>query len=384
MWQKLDAWLEQIPPRAMAALFLLPLPYGVLHQLVRHKRWFTDYKATACAGNAVLQHQPIYLAQPYLPIPGCPLHFATAYVYTPVWADILAGVQHFIGLGGEAALYSLLYVGVLLSVINLLLRAPDLASRVPFLAVLASTSSVCAGNLSGLLHGIILLAALGFASSPAILLLPIVLASIIKPTFGVYAALFLFGSGAWVRRLALCCACVALCAVYFIGFKLLQPDAFALWLNTVHYWGLQIEHGHGFLDLAGLAGLHNTITIGAAYLLYAAVVLLCGLAVAKASLFDERQRLMLGISVCVLLYLRLMQYDEFTMPLGLGLLAAAGGPLTRRLCIATGLAAIACGGLLGGQILYLGCLGLLLASGLAAMRRLRRPAALPDLGIVDA
>jgi hypothetical protein len=349
--RKFEAWVDGLSPRLITTLFLLPFVFAALHQLLWPKPWFTDFYAAACAGNALVHQMPIYP-----PKPACP-DFGTAFIYTPVVAGICAWLQHLLGLRGETALYAVVYGGALLGVLALLLCWPGLKARAPFLAGL-TVSGMRPGNLSVLLHAGILFTACRFAARPLLLLPPIALACVLKPTFAVYAALFLFTSGPWWRRFA--CAITALlpAAGYFIYFRLSDPNLFTAFLVVTRLWGFRLAHGHGFLNLIALAGLTNLAAIYALYAAYAALLLLCGIAIART--IDSRtERLILGIAVCILLYPRLMPYEQLTLPLGMGLLARNTSKTVQHLILALGFACLASGGNAGGQLLYLGSVALL-------------------------
>ncbi len=349
--QKLEAWVDGLPPRLTALLFLTPFLFEALHQLLRPKPWFTDFYAVACAGDALVHQMPIYP-----PKPACP-DFGTAFVYAPIVAQTCAWAQRLLGLRGETALYAVVYITTLLGVLALLLRAPGLRARAPFLAGL-TVSGVRPGNLSVLLHAGILFTAWRFAAKPWLLLPPIALACVLKPTFAVYAALFLFTTGPWWRRLAYAAASLLPAAGYFIYFHSTTPHLFTDFLTVTRLWGFRLAHGHGFLNLIAFAGLTNLTAIYLLYAAYAALLLACGLTIAKTT-NAPTQRLILGIAVCILLYPRLMPYEQLTLPLGMGLLAQNTSKPVQHLTLLLGLACLATGGNTGGQILYLGSLALL-------------------------
>ena len=350
--QKFGAWVDELPPRLITALFLLPFAFAALHQLLWPKPWFTDFYAAACAGDALLHQMPIYP-----PKPACPA-FGTAFVYTPIVAEISAWFQRLLGFQGETTLYAAVYVGALLGVLVLLFRVPGLRARAPFLAGW-TVSGVRPGNLSVLLHAGILFTAWRFAAQPLLLLPPIALACVLKPTFAVYAALFLFTTGPWWRRLATAAAALLPAAFYFIYFRASDPNLFTAFTVVTRLWGFRLAHGHGFLNLIAFAGLTNFYAIYSLYAVYAAALLLCGLKLAQTTACPT-QRLILGIATCILLYPRLMPYEQLTLPLGMGLLAQNTSKTTQHLTLLLGLATIATGGNTGGQILYLGSVALLI------------------------
>jgi len=359
--RKLGAWYDGLPPGLTALLFLAPCLVTLLLQSFWPKPWFMDFNAMACAGDALMHNMPIYP-----PKPACPV-FGTAFVYTPVCAQICAMLQRLLGFRGETALYGVIYAGGALGVLALLLRGPGLKARAPFLAGLTA-SGLRFGNLSVLLHAGILFTAWRFAAKPVLLLAPIALACILKPTFAVYAALFLFTSIPWWRRMAYGATTLLPAAGYVLYFRLSDQNLFGDFLTVTHLWGFRLANGHGFLSLISLAGITNFAAIYPLYAVYAALLLLCGLVLAQAAV-SPAERLMLGIAVCILLYPRIMPYDQFTLPLGMGLLAQQGGKTTQHLSLAIGLACLATGGNIGGQILYLGSCALLIGRAAATWRR---------------
>jgi hypothetical protein len=351
--RNVGAWVDGLPARWVAAAFLLPFGLQVLHQCIWPKPWFTDFNAMACAGNALVHAMPIYP-----PKPACPV-WGTAFVYTPLCAQMSATLQALLGLRGETILYAVIYAVSVVGVLSLDLRQNGLRARAPFLAGI-SASGLRFGNFSVLLHAGILLTAWRFAAKPVLLLPPIALACVLKPTFAVYAALFLFTTAPWWRRIAYAAAALLPAAGYFLTFRQTDPNLFTAFLAVTHLWGFQLANGHGFLSLISLAGATNLTTILPLYIAYAGFLLLCGLSLAQTTA-SPTDRLMLGIAVCILLYPRLMPYDQLTLPLGMGLLTQNAGKTTQHLTLALGLACLATGGNTAGQILYLGCCAVLLS-----------------------
>jgi hypothetical protein len=379
LWQRLDAWLDTLSPRVVAFLFALPFFYGCLHKLLHPGLGFSklfaavDFGAVACAGNTFLHHQPLYAG-----VTGCPFTHATVFVYTPLAAQFFGTLQNLFGPRGEKLLYAMAYVTSLYLVLRPLLRADaELVQRAPFLVGISATATL-SGNLSVLLHATIFLVARRFGQRPALLLVPIVLFSMIKPTFCVYLVLFLFLDRQIWQRVAFAAVGAVLIGTYFVQFRLHDPEQFSAWISIAKLAGLRFAEDHSFLDLSKLAGVTNLAWTGALYVLFVALISACGMVVAETCIKPLEQRLIFGIAVCLLLYPRLMDYDQFTLPLGLGILSATlirTGSFTsaqlRRITYCIGLVCCLLGGHLGGRVLFVCCCLLLMRTAAAAWRTQR-------------
>jgi hypothetical protein len=152
-----------------------------------------------------------------------------------------------------------------------------------------------------------------------ILLLPVIaVAAIVKPTFAVYLALFLFFKMPLPERLALMIAGGAVIAVYFLWFYETDLNDFVNWRALAHFFGIVAERGNGILGMPVIANIANPIVLAVCYGVFAAVILSSGLILSELCVGEASDRLMLGVSVCLLLYPRPMGYDLLTLPFGLG------------------------------------------------------------------
>lgn len=353
-----------LTPRRLTWLCLLPFLAGLIHRLLRPMHQFMDADAMACAGQQVLAHGTAYDVGVLCPGIWPPM----PYVYTPPAAWIMALLQGATGTSFTLGLYGALYFAVLLAVFRALLRGDGLTAwRAPFLLGL-SGSAVPMGNLSVILHGTLFFAATALRRRPVLLLPLIVLAGLLKPTFGVYAVLPLFCEASPRRRIAVSAGAALTLAAALLLFRAAAPHGFAQWLDILTRANALLSHGHGFQLIAPYLGAHGAAGFVLLYGLYAALLL-----AAAGSLLprlDGPARMALGVLTCLLLYPRLMDYDFYTAPFGLAVLASllAAVPKFRAGLFLAGLTVAAVGGLAGGLLFYLLSLALLFAAAYSTYR----------------
>ncbi len=301
-------------PRRLALLMLLPFLIGTVKEFLKPAKWawFQDFDAVSCSGVAVNTGQPIYSGGLV-----CPGASPTSFVYTPVVAHVVAAFERHFGTSFFAALYGAAFCVVVVMVGRALLAEDrHLAARAPFLAGM-SASLLHSGNLSIILHGVLLVARRRLAAWPLVLAGVVMLAGMVKPPFTVYAALLLFLDRPVWQRLALAALAGAVPAAYDLDFRITQPALFAQWLHLISFYGLEAARGAGFLGLPGVSSITWIPGLAALYAIYAALMIGAGLALARWRLEFEADRLALGIAVCLLLYPRLRGYDLYTLPAGM-------------------------------------------------------------------
>jgi hypothetical protein len=372
MWRRLDALMDKLPPRGLAVFFLLPFLFGAIKQLFKSAPWFTDFQAIACAGNALLHGASIYAGGV-----ECPNFWPQAYVYTPIGAYAFALIQRNFGLTAEVFLYGAIYCALLGLMLRRLWRDDgNLALRAPFL-IGVSASGLLSGNISILFHVAIFLLATSFAALPIALVPLVALAGAFKPTLAVYAGLFLFTDRPWKERLLLCGASLAAMGVYFAAFAHFDAAEFAEWGDAVRLRGLTIERGHSVFGLPLIDQLNDGAALGLVYLVFAAVLGAASLLVAQTWLRDPTARICFGVSVCVLLCPRVMDYDQYTLPIGLAAMLAAALPHVARprwvvrAALLGGLLSMILGGRRGGECLFMVACLLIVWLGALALRARR-------------
>src|ERR1700722_9775477 len=298
--------------------FLLPFIVGTIDRMLHPNHWFRDFEAVSCGGQALSAHQPLYVWAS-----SCPDSEPTTYVYTPLGAEIFAFLRRDIGVTAEVALYGGIFWFLVQTVFRDLVRQDrDTSLRAPFLAGVPG-NALWSGNFSIAIHGMFYVCRRLLAKHPA-LAAPLITAMIIfKPTFVVYLALFLFLRHSLIRRIALIVGCGTAVVLYFIGFYLWNHAGFVSWQGLMHYYGLVNERGNGFLALPDIAHWKAAPDIGSAYAVFAALILGAGLVISTYSIRTDEERILLGISVCLLLYPRLMGYDMFTLPFGLAVIVSS-------------------------------------------------------------
>ena len=85
----------------------------------------------------------------------------------------------------------------------------------------------------------------------------------------------------------------------------------------MHFYGIVAERGNGFLGLPIIIHIASQPVIAACYALFVFIILSSGLIIAELCVKDPVEKLLLGITTCLLLYPRLLGYDLFTLPFGL-------------------------------------------------------------------
>lgn len=300
-------------PRFLALLFSLPFIFGSVLELWRERYWLDDFEAVSCAGQALHAKLPLYISHF-----ACPNMAPTAYVYPPAGAKFFAIVQAHFGLSFEIFGYAGVFFFVVYNVLRLLIE-PDrtINARAPFLVEIPG-SALPSGNISIVLHGLIFLCGRWFLGMPVLLVPVVAVAAIVKPTFAVYLALFLFIKRPLPVRFALMLAGGVMIAAYFLWFYKTDFVDFVNWRALAHFFGIVAERGNGILGMPVIANISNPVILAGCYGIFAAIILACGLILSEFCVADASDRLMLGISVCLLLYPRPMGYDLLTLPFGLG------------------------------------------------------------------
>jgi hypothetical protein len=369
----------------LTLIVMLPFLSGILKQLTKTDHWFKDFDAVMCAGQAVLAG-----LSPYVGGFTCVSAQPQAFVYTPIAAKAFAQFQAMFGLTFEIAFCGGLICLVIYGIFRQLFRNDQyLAGRAPLMAGL-SASALTSGNISIGIHGLIFLASRFLFRYPALLIPVVVVASIIKPTFVVYLALFLFAGGPFRQRLTLLIVACVLIIAYFIQFYALDGANFTNWVQTMQSVGMVAERGLGFMGLPLINTLDDPALVAFFYIGFAMVIVASGVLIAETRLTDQRDRFALGISICVLLYPRLMAYDEYTLSFGLAAALCSCEriglwrtkqlvPMLAPVCLIFAVT----GGQLGGRLMFeLMCLLLVGMAGALVAEAARSGASWFDRGIV--
>ncbi len=343
--------------KILPLICILPFVTGLFTKLIRHIHEFIDAETIVCAGQNVLVH-----VSPYAPVTHCGRMEPARFVYPPITAWVEAAIQPHVSATGVVLIYGFIYFSVFFAILRVALRKDALLYwRAPFLLSF-SASGLLAGNISVIFHGLLFFIAISTVAWPLFLWPAIVVAGVLKPTFAVYSGLFLFQRNLnIVRRLILGCS-----AVLAIGLALgwtfyVDPSEFLQWLGRLHAVNTYSDfvQGHSFLVSLEMIGIHNSTVEMMLYVPFAATLLLAGLAIIHHANLSAKDSVILGISVCLLLYPRLLDYDEYTLPFGLAVLAASfnqvrwpGTVWFRRILLSGCLTFALVGGFRGGVVLY--------------------------------
>jgi hypothetical protein len=367
-----DAIVVQLQ-RYWPLLFLAPFFFGLAAKLTRDIHEFIDMETIVCAGRNVLLG-----ISPYVTPHDCPNMGPAAFVYPPITAQISALVQRKISITGIMMFYGFLYFAMFILLIRLAIRRDEgLVWRAPLLLSI-SASGLLSGNVSLILHGIIFLIVWQFTLIPWLLLPAIVASAIIKPEFVVYAGLFVFVGRGFFRQIAKGLVTIAAAfGVLFLNY-LTNRDIFLQWFDRLLAVRSVFVQGHGIMVVLELLGIQSPVGELALYVPFVAVLFAAALTVRHGCRLSPRDSALFGIAICLLAYPRLLDYDEYTLPFGLAVLAApfARAELFSRrnfqlLFLAGCLTFTAFGGIRGGVILFLLSLAMLftLAAKLALAGR---------------
>lgn len=355
-------------------LFLLPLFNGFFHQIFHGNNQFPDAGAIICAGHSMLDH-----VSPYFPGNTCSAISHSPFVYPPLAAWGGALIQFSIGETGATMVYGFVYIIVFIFIMRRLLKDDVYLSLRMLFLIIFSSRALLSGNISLVFHGIIFYLSL-LEGAYSFLLWPAVVGfSAIKPTFIVYVVLFLFQKKPF-RTCAFMTASAAFAVFMMMTLNYLAfHEYFLEWLSvlyTVHS-GSFIP-GHSIMAILNMVGVHSSKSQILIFVPFAAALVFAGLVIKKYSNLTEIESVMIGISICLLLSPRLLDYDEYTLPFGLAILLNSfrlvpwpDATVSKRLMIAVWAAILLTGGFRGGIILYLFAVTLvfLLAAQMIAQAR---------------
>ncbi|MDC7674990.1 hypothetical protein [Asticcacaulis machinosus] len=309
---------------ATVFIFSLPLLSGLIGKIGKSKAWFGDYQAIACAGQKIIEGQPIYDLQL-----ACEGMRPAVFVYLPVIADIAAALARILGQPGLQTAYAIVYVFSLLALIWLIYLRKEtpaqLIQKIPFAAFLTG-SAVVWGNIAVLCHAAVgfsaLLVTTSFWWGPWLFVAIVALCGIVKPVFLTYLAVVLFIDAPIVKRLGLFITGAILGLLPTVLFATDGSALSAIWRETLSHFVYQVTPGesyYGWLALFGLSG--NGTLAGLGFILFAGLMTLAGFAIAEALKLSAINRAWLGLSLGVLMIPRLMSQDVFLIGVGLVVIA---------------------------------------------------------------
>jgi hypothetical protein len=310
-------------------LFFLPLALGILAKLYRSKYVFSEYQSVACAGLKVLQSAPIYALDLQ-----CHGMRAASFVYIPGVAQVAAFFERFLTEPGFLVLYLVFYLAAAAALIYVPFFARQTPGtwrdKLPF-AVFLSSSAFMLGNIAVILHGIVLLSALAIEISPWLFVAGVAVAAWVKPTFLTYLLVIVLLDTPLVRRIGLMAAGICLGLLPLGHFILTGGALTSQWYALLSHYVYNVTPGVGFFGWLSLTGM-DPAHIGAklAYLVFAGLIALSGLALAEGLQLNRRERMWLGLSLAVLLIPRIMSEDICLIGPGLLILADKSAQLASR------------------------------------------------------
>ena len=324
----------------LVGLFALPMVMGVISRLAMGAWWFNDLDAVFCGAWRVAHGHSAY-AQGL----ACPGGHPAAYVYLPQLANVLAPLASGPDISGlRLAFGALMIVVPALLLYALFIRPMPEASRGLRAAMLPMTNgaAVGCGNLAFLSHALVFFVATLRRRGPWPLIATIVAVSLLKPVYLTYLLVFAYEDERFVVRARRIAAGVLLAAVAAALVLATGGPELATWRAALGQVALGEEVGAGFLNWTGHLGMPPTDRLThLAYVAYAGVICLGGLAIAEARRLSAQARVLLALGLAQLVNPRLMSYD---LPM-LALLAVAFDAVPERWRGTFRTAALAIGGI---------------------------------------
>lgn len=301
----------------LTLLALAPALGGLIGRLQKWRTspWGGDYQAVACAALRSAEGLTRYPVEP-----DCEGMQAAQYIYTPYTADLFAWI---IGLIGEDAL-RIVYAALTAAALAFMAWLAVISKRVPgrFIERIGFmgfwTGSIFLWwNIAILLYAAIMAASLLAVSAPWAFVAVVALAAVVKPVFLTSLAVVLYLPISIMRRAVLFLTGAALGLAPTVSFMRQDHPETANWRALLDHAAFEQTTGQGFLGMAELAGLHGMGPAAiAAYLVFAATIVLSGFAVAERLALKAQDRVWLGLLVAVLVNPRLIAHDFFMLAPG--------------------------------------------------------------------
>jgi hypothetical protein len=311
----------------LAMIFALPVLGGLAVRMFVGGRWLRDLDAVTCAAWRTGHH-----ISPYAHGLACPIGQPTDYMYLPQLARLLAPLAHggaAVALRSGLALLVLAAAGFLLWA--LVLRPMSGAPRLlrGAIAALTTGGALAVGNLALVCHALVLGVGLIRRRGPWALIATIVIVSILKPVYLTYLLIFAYEPEPFTVRARRIGGGLALAGLAALLVLTTGGGQLGAWKTALAEIALRAQPGYGFLswtDRLGLSAAEPAVLV--AFVVFAGLVCLSGLAVAEVRGLDRQGRLLLALAVAQIVNPRPMAYDLIMLaPLAV---AFAGGSATSR------------------------------------------------------
>lgn len=243
--------------------------------------------------------------------------------------------------------------------------------KLPF-AALMTGSAFMWGNIAVILHGLLLIAAVGLEATSWWLVVAIVVAAWVKPVFLSYLAVIALADISLPRKATLAATGIVAGVLPTLLFATSGTEAAHEWLNLLAHFVCDRTPGYGFLGWLDMVGVNGrSLPAQMAWIAFAALLMACAWTLSEALQLGRQERLWLGLCLACLLIPRIMSQDVFLLAPGLIVLAQRSPELVRR---TTGKFAAAF--LAHGKPILLGLCTLALAGGLSGLNAVTLPLSL--------
>ncbi|MDC7684314.1 glycosyltransferase 87 family protein [Asticcacaulis sp. BYS171W] len=302
------------------ALFTMPVWSSLLGRMLKGKWWLNDFDSLICGADHLRRG-----LSPYALMPVCAGINPAPFVYPPAIAAFFAPLTALFSFDQLRLIYALMLVPVVaLSVWYVFIKAfPEMSLRWRALGCAILTgSSLASGNVSLILHGVILAAALYLNRSRWPFLIAVVTAAFIKPVLLTYLVVLLYQDRKILSRIGFTLMGAVGGIAAFYGVSHGSGPLHAEWLARMDQIVLTQQPGISFFAWASVFGGSPDSPLWLGLLLvYLGVVTLGGFALAEITRLNADQRLLLGLGFAHLLNPRLMDYDILILGPFLALIA---------------------------------------------------------------
>ncbi|UDF04624.1 glycosyltransferase family 87 protein [Asticcacaulis sp. AND118] len=302
------------------ALFTMPVWSSLLGRLVKGKWWLNDFDSLICGADHVRRGLSPYALQPV-----CDGINPAPFVYPPSIAAFFAPLTAWLSFDQLRIAYALLLLPVVAVTVWYVFRKafPDMSLRWRALGCAVLTgSSLASGNVSLILHGVILMCTLNLHKSRWPFLIAVVASALIKPVLLTYLVLFLYQDRKLLSRTAFTAIGAVGGIAAFLWVSHGSGPLHTEWLMRMDQIVLTQQPGISFFAWASVFGGGPDQWPWLVLLaLYMGVLTLGGLLLAEVTRLNDDQRVLLGLGLAHLLNPRLMDYDILVLGPFLALIA---------------------------------------------------------------
>ena len=331
------SWFERFTARKrnlwfFSLFFLFPLIGNVVSRWAKSGWWLNDFDALICGAHYISTGQ-----SPYSLHPVCEGLRPAVYVYAPQVAQFFIPFIDAFGLSGARMAYLLILLPAMgIMTWYMLFKAfPKSPFHFRLMSVAAiNGSAACCGNISFILHALVVLGAINLKRSRWPFIIAVTLGAMVKPVFLTYLVVLLFENRPLVKRLfaGMIAAAVGLGGVMLI---MLTSGTFGdAWHEALHTIVIEQQPGISFFALTSSLGFSMASPISLIGLaIFTGVMIISGLILTEWGRLNDDERILLGMGFALMLNPRLQDYDMYFLGPCLAMIIMMVKPLDTRIFI---------------------------------------------------